>query len=155
MNLGLLGCGPATLPGSGTPASLTIVPVTPSYSRGEDSPARLASPLGRTASLTTLPTGTPALAFRARLIHVDSAAAEHHAVQPRYRTVRFRLIGHVNKGKSSRLARVPVLDEVYPFDGSIFFELLSYGLLADAEIQVSNIDLLQSVSSRLRPAWRG
>lgn len=105
--------------------------------------------------MTPEPAAPPGSAFRPCLAYIDSAAAKDRAGQLRYRSVRFGAIGHLNECEAARLARFPVPHEIYPFDGPELLEKLPYGFFRDAEIQVPNKNPLQTVSLRLRPAWRG
>jgi hypothetical protein len=106
--------------------------------------------------LTPRATRAPAGGFRPGLVHVDGAAAKHCAVQLGYRLVGFPDGGHLNECKAARLARVPIANEIHSLYSAEFLENFPDGFFSGAKIQISNKDVLHSVSlSRLRPAWWG
>jgi hypothetical protein len=106
-----------------------------------------------------LPAIVPALAaatakwtlrFRTGFIDVQGSAVEIPAIQFSDSAIRIRVNAHLDKSEPSRLAGIPVSDEVHALDRSVRLEQRSNRSFGGPEVEVSDKNILHAFSFGLQ-----
>jgi hypothetical protein len=101
-------------------------------------PAGLTTLASATAATTTVAAATATTGgARTRFIHVQRAAVEFGAIEPRDSRFGFIGVGHFHEGKAARLAGGPVRYDADAFHRAVLRKGLVQVLLRSAEIQIS------------------
>jgi hypothetical protein len=95
------------------------------------------------AATTTAAAGLVCLWFR--LVNFEGAASKLGAVQRRNRFVRFRRIGHFDKGETAGAAGFTIGDNAYAFDGAMRFKHAAQFRFSGAVRQIANIQILHDL----------
>jgi hypothetical protein len=92
------------------------------------------------------PTGTTARCFGTRFIYIQRSAVEIGAIQLGNGGLRCPHVGHFHEGEATRLARVPVRDEIHAFHAAVSSESRMKILLGSLITEISDIYVCHSMN---------
>jgi DNA-nicking Smr family endonuclease len=100
-----------------------------------------------TATAEAASTATAAAGTRARFIHGQSAAVERSAIHFRDRTFRHLVVRQLNEGKTARLTRFTVTNDIHGLDRSEALECGAQRIVRGVIREISDIQILHGIAS--------